>query len=396
MNVTVTGHFYAVPENRAKWEVFAKKYPETMVSLIVPDSWATGRYGRHVEYRVGPERCRNYEVIPLPLWKHGRTLYRSPDMGLRRLRPDIFMILQEPMDWLCLQALVYSRLWAPQAVTIGGTTVNTEYKLTRPHHIWKERFVFEHMDAMTADNSEVARILRAHGFQKPILVQQGIGADERVWQPGDGSAVRARLNLRSFVVGYVGALVEDKGLLDLVGALAQLQADWHLLLVGDGPLRTQLAQQVARLGQSHRIHFAGFVPRGETPSYYQAMDVFVLASRTTATCKEQFGVVIVEAMLCGVPVVGSDSGAIPEVIGDAGLIFPEGDVAALAACLQCLHDNPDLRRELAERGRQRALARYSASAMAEESHRFFQALLRDKQGMSHQDPDAPRSDNRWS
>ena len=81
-------------------------------------------------------------------------------------------------------------------------------------------------------------------------------------------------------------------------------------------------------------------------------------------------------MACGVPVVGSTCGEIPNVIGDAGLIFPEGDAAALRAHLQCLHDQPALRAELAQRGRQRVLDHFTQAQIARQTYVVYQQVMR--------------------
>jgi len=104
--------------------------------------------------------------------------------------------------------------------------------------------------------------------------------------------------------------------------------------------------------------------------------VLVVPSRTRPNWKEQFGRVIVEAMACGVPVIGSSSGAIPDVIGDAGLIVPEGDRAALAGALRGLMSDPDRRRDLAERGRARVLARYTQAQVAAQTVDVYRSMLR--------------------
>ena len=102
----------------------------------------------------------------------------------------------------------------------------------------------------------------------------------------------------------------------------------------------------------------------------------MLPSRTTPVWKEQFGRVLAEAMACKVPVIGSDSGAIREVIGDAGLIFPEGNVAALADCLRLLNASPSLRHDLAERGYVRASGLYTQEHIAEQTADFYRQLMR--------------------
>jgi len=110
------------------------------------------------------------------------------------------------------------------------------------------------------------------------------------------------------------------------------------------------------------------------PAQYAAMDVLTLPSRTCPNWKEQFGRVLIEAMACGVPVVGSDSGAIPSVIGDAGLVFPEGNAVALRDHLAALRDDVALRRSLGERGRQRVLACFTQERIAAQTVALYRAL----------------------
>jgi glycosyltransferase involved in cell wall biosynthesis len=101
----------------------------------------------------------------------------------------------------------------------------------------------------------------------------------------------------------------------------------------------------------------------------------VLPSRTRPNWVEQFGRVLIEAMASGVPVVGSDSGEIPNVIGDAGLVFPEGDIGRLRAHLQSLIDDPGLWAALARRGRERVQARYTQARIAAETVQVYREVL---------------------
>lgn len=150
-------------------------------------------------------------------------------------------------------------------------------------------------------------------------------------------------------------------------------------MVGDGVLRDDL-QNRARddVAIAGRVHFVGQVAHYAVAPYYNCMDVLVLPSHTTPTWREQFGLVLAEAMLSQVTVVGSDSGEIPYVISDAGLVFPEGDVQALCECLQLLIDNPETRSELAYRGYKRAMEKYSTPALADEVYSIYQKLLNDE------------------
>ncbi|MGH2486390.1 MAG: glycosyltransferase family 4 protein, partial [Ktedonobacterales bacterium] len=106
------------------------------------------------------------------------------------------------------------------------------------------------------------------------------------------------------------------------------------------------------------------VAAAEAPRVLADMDVLALPSLTRPNWMEQFGRVLIEAMGCGVPVIGSDSGEIPRVIGDAGVIVPEGNVESLRAALRDLTERPERRRELAERGRARVFANFTQEQVA--------------------------------
>ena len=127
-----------------------------------------------------------------------------------------------------------------------------------------------------------------------------------------------------------------------------------------------------------RVRFLPWMPSAQTVDYYRSLDVLVLPSRSRSNWKEQFGRVLVDAMACGVPVIGSTCGEIPNVIGDAGLIFPEGDAAALRDCLHALRNDPSLRRDLAQRGRQRVLDRFTQAQIARQTYAVYCDVMRDE------------------
>ena len=175
-----------------------------------------------------------------------------------------------------------------------------------------------------------------------------------------------------FTVGYAGRLVPEKGVWDLVEACTLLREPVRLHLVGDGPLRLRL-EQVRRPNVEIRVERN--ITHDRMPEAYAEMDVLVLPSRTTSRWAEQFGRVLVEALSCDVPVVGSDSGEIPWVINatGGGHVFTEGNVAELARVLADLRDRPDERARLARRGRAEALRLFGVEAVADELDLMFSA-----------------------
>ena len=176
-------------------------------------------------------------------------------------------------------------------------------------------------------------------------------------------------------IGYAGGLLAEKGLDTLLQACAGLIGDWRLEIVGEGDQRAALEAMVRELQISERVTFRNHITSHEMPAFYQGLDLFVLTSRTLPNWKEQFGRVLIEAMACEVVVLGSDSGEIPNVIGEAGMIFPEGDVAQLRSQLQHLLDYPNERQRLAKLGRQRVLAHYSMAQIARQTVDIYREIL---------------------
>jgi glycosyltransferase involved in cell wall biosynthesis len=185
-------------------------------------------------------------------------------------------------------------------------------------------------------------------------------------------------------VGFAGRLVPAKGVDLLIDAMDGLDGT-TLRLVGNGPLREELGRRAA--ARRVPLEIVTTVSHDGMAAAYAGLDVLVLPSRTTATWAEQFGRVLVEALWCGVPVVGSSSGEIPWVIGatGGGLVFPEGNAAALRATLVRLRDSPALRAELATRGRDRVQEQFSVEAVARKLDRALRAALTGSSQSEHQE-----------
>jgi len=296
----------------------------------------------------------------------------SMDAGLRACQPQVIWVGQEEFTPVLHQLLVLRRLFAPSAKLAFFTWNNIA--VVRPDA--KRRLMWSHVCSQTdlaiVGNNDGRAVLRGAGYKPPIVVQTEIGVDPAVFHPSPEGRERERhaLELRGFVIGYFGRMRAIKGLADLAEALAGLPGDWTLLLAGGGPM---LADLEARLSERPgRLRNVGMLPLDEVPTLMRACDVVVLPSQThlppaPEVHKEQFGLVLAQAMASGVPVVGTASGAIPEVVGDAGLVVPERDAMALRAALQRVRDEPGLADDLARRGLARARERFSVEALADQT-----------------------------
>ncbi len=240
-----------------------------------------------------------------------------------------------------------------------------------------ERYAHRHACAAIAGNREAKIILQQRGFGKRVAIIPQLGVDPGVFRKEDSSRLRCELRLEDrFIVGYVGRIVDSKGISDLIRSLTLLPESCALVLVGDGEFRLKAEKLADDLGVSTKIRWLPWVGSLEVPQYMNVFDVLVLPSRTTKRWKEQFGHVLIEAMACETPVVGSSSGEIPNVIGNAGLLFEESDVEGLAAHLNKLHDDADYRARLGKAGRLRVLSEYTDDRIAEQTMDVYSSVLK--------------------
>jgi glycosyltransferase involved in cell wall biosynthesis len=344
--------------------------PDIELTVAVPASWHDERG------RIELERAHvcGYDLVVEPLAFNGSFhLHFYPQLGQRiaQVRPDLVHIDEEPYNLATWHALRLARRHG--AYCLFFTWQNLDRRYPWPFSYF-ERQVLNQADAAIAGNEEAVAVWRAKGFTRPMPVIPQFGVDPEVFRPVEPLA-RPAGGTTPFVVGYAGRLVAEKGVDLLLRALALLPGEVRAHVVGSGPERTRLGRLAAELGLTARVTWTPLVPSAEMPGVLAGFDCLVLPSRTRPNWKEQFGRVLIEAMACGVPVVGSNSGELPKVIGDAGCLFPEGDAPALAEQVRQLWQQPERRGTLAARGRERVLARYTQRRVAEATVAVYHSLL---------------------
>ncbi len=366
MRVVILSKALVVGAYQRKLEEIARLGIE--LTALVPPGWREPRVGLQ---RLERRYTNGYQLEVLPLALNGQHhLHYYPTLGrtLRRLRPEVLHIDEESFNLATFQAL---RL----GVALGARCcfynyANIERYYPPPFNLF-ERYNLRHAAHALACNQEAATLIRRHGYTGPLTIVPQFGVDPALFSPAPASSTSWPTPV---VVGYLGRLVPEKGLLDLLEAVAGLPATVHLRLVGDGTQRPELERRAAQLGLGSRLELRPAVGSTEVPTTLQSFDLLVLPSRTMSNWKEQFGRVLIEAMSCGIPVLGSSSGEIPHVIGAAGMIFPEGDVVALRAALAQLANSPERRRELAHAGRERVLAHFTQQAIARRHVEVYRAM----------------------
>ena len=318
------------------------------------------------------------DVVSWPVRFHGHNhfhLYRRPGGLVGEMAPDLVHIDEEPFSAVTFQLTRVCR--RRRIPSLFFTWQNLEKPLPLPFGALRT-YVFRHSGGATAGTRRAADVLRRAGYtgEASVIPQFGVNTDYFAPNEEAPGAIRDRFSFGSadLVVGFGGRLVPEKGLDLLISATAGY-SHLQLVILGDGPQRPALEEAARQAGVADRVHFVGQVPSLEVSRWLPAFDVLALPSLTTKTWTEQFGRILVEAMACGVPVVASNAGEIPRVVGDGGIIVPEGDHSALGAALDRLAKEPGARAKLAEQARTRVLSRFSQESVAAATVKLYEQVL---------------------
>lgn len=292
------------------------------VTLLSARRWHAG--GAETQLAAGAEE----HAIPVDTWgRHPALFVYDPRPLWRALGEsyDVIDVHEEPFALATAEVLVLRWLRRNKAPVVLYTAQNLLKRYPPPFR-WLERYALRHARGISACNAAAARIAEGKGFAgRARVIPLGVDLDryeQRVAAPV-GDAV---------TVGFLGRLVPEKGLHTLLDAAA-LEPRLRLRIAGAGPLAGELAEAAAARGVADRVDLVGPLDPEAVPAFYTGLDVLAVPSIPRAGWTEQFGRVAVEAMASGVPVVTSDAGALPEVVGAAGIVVPTGDSRALASAL---------------------------------------------------------------
>lgn len=263
---------------------------------------------------------------------------------------DVIDIHEEPFALATFEVLLLRVLRRQRAPYTLYSAQNIDKRYPIPFR-WAERWSLRHASAISTCNEAASDIVKRKGFPgTPDII--ALGLDTTEFAPSNPTEPWAQ-GKTSVLVGYVGRLAPHKGVDILIDAVA---GDDRLVLrvAGGGPSEQHLRERVITESLSARVTFLGTLPQSALPGFYRGLDVLAVPSLTTPGWLEQFGRVAVEAMACGVPVVASDSGALPDVVGGAGLLVPPGDADALRVALLSVGLDDDLAQSLRAVGVERA------------------------------------------
>ncbi len=309
MKVLIIGHSLVIDANRVVWNVLAQNH-DVEVDLIVPKKWKSNLI-RKLRYKPNEETDNHiHRIFAIKCYLKG-----SGSFYFFRFLPLFWVLLTNKYDGIYLNQETWS-LSLLQLKIIRWFTKNrrARFMLCVAQNIKKKLLyplsIFERLNTSSVDiilgcNKEIKDVIRWKKIKKPCKYFP-LSYDANAYR-----AIEKNIDSDEIIIGYMGRLSEDKGLKVLVDALERLRKQrvrFRLVVAGTGPLFSYLKQFIY-------VDYLGAIPHSKAHLFYEKIDLFVLPSQTTRSWKEQFGRVLVEAAASGKPIVGSSSGAIPEVLG---------------------------------------------------------------------------------
>lgn len=368
------GHSYVVALNRRLVNEMARLGEgEWEVTAIAP-SFFHGDL-RSLSLETDPQESCNLQSIPvhfsqkIHLMAYGWRLRQllQQDWDLVHCWEEPYILSGGQIAW-----------WKPRKTPLVYRTAQSYSKQYPPPFQWIEQYAMSRASGWICSGKMVAKTLQPRpGYSLPMrLIPLGVDVNYFYPNPDAGLQICRSLGWETQeapVIGYLGRFVPEKGLDLLMQALEGLQTPWRALFVGTGVMESSLRTWAKRYPEQVRI--CTNVKHNDVPNYLNAMDLLVAPSQSLPHWREQFGRMLVEAMSCGVPVIGSDSGEIPYVIDDVGKVVGEKDVQGWIEAISELLENPQQRQDYAQKGLERVHHLYAWSIIARKHLDFFTELV---------------------
>jgi glycosyltransferase involved in cell wall biosynthesis len=340
------------------------KNGEFEIHLLVPDAW---RETTHV-VKCEPESDTGLHLHRTGIllgFRHHRVVYTRLFHILKQVHPDLLLAVHAPENFATIEILIARRLLLPKMKV--GLFASRNIDLPHVGFPFKLPILSSICDWITS-RAKVDVVYHrpetyGHLYQRytgrTVYIPHSV--DCSVFKPEAPAQTKMS---RVPTIGFIGRLTEEKGVHLLLHALSKMMYQARVLIMGDGPQREKLQSLTRSLGISDRVGFESQIRYVSMPQFINQLDVLVLPSLETTYWKELFGRVLIEAMACEVPVVASNSGGIPEVIGDTGILFQTGSVADFVEKLSGIIADRELREDLGKRGRERVLKMFETRVVA--------------------------------
>jgi glycosyltransferase involved in cell wall biosynthesis len=358
MRILVIDNLAVASSRRAIYRSISDQIGEE-VYLLTPQSWR--EQGVITECETEP--TSKLKIFSSPFlfgYRHQRIIYLKLKKVIREVKPDIIFISSEPENFNTFHLVWTVKHLFPEIKIACATWRNISYR-NNPYPYkfgWINRLIESYtkkrIDICFAHSRTAEMLMKEISNWGAVYTPPSINIDDFPFEPK-----LEKSRNEKFVVGYIGRLVPEKGVDILLRAISLTDNNIFGYIVGCGPGKDSLLKLAKGLNVEDRITWHNAVEFKEVPKLMKSFDILVLPSKSTKIWKEQFGRVLIEAMACGIPVIGSKSGEIPNVVGNGGLVFDEGNFRELANAIQTIQSSNTIRDNLIKRGREKVEKEYN-------------------------------------
>ena len=369
LRVLFITHTYVVGVNQGKLATIADGAD---VGLLSPKTWRSSGWGRVLNLETPYPQLKIFPANILFSGRGGAYLYNPFRIWqvIREFQPDILQIEEEVFSLCTLQLAIFARLMGLPLVVFGWENMDRDLPLFRR---WVRDFVLNTASLILAGNTEGGELLNRWNYQGLTEVMPQMGVDETFFSPSLVTDSEPELN-----IGFLGRIVHEKGIDLMLDAARQLKHQgltFKMTICGTGNAQADLEKMARDLGVEDHIQWKGAVTHDQVPAEMAKFDVLVLPSRSVDTWKEQFGHVLIESMVMGIPTVGSTCGEIPNVVKHPDLVFEEEDADGLTAILSRLIGDQEFRQSMGDYCLQRAQQNYTHKRIAQRLMTLWHKIL---------------------
>jgi len=347
--------------HQQKLEILASKYGHD-ITLVTPPSWPEG--GTNIKAYTGG-KIKYKTGMTIMIRSRMLHFYLDAIEIMRNVQPDIIHIEEEPFSPACWQFVSAAKRDGKKVIFFTWENIKRKHN---PVYTYFDKYCIANANAAIAGNAEGKAILKEKGFKENIEVIPQYGVNLEDFPARDIAPSKNEYN-----IAYIGRLAPEKGIETIFSALKGTRG-FKLHITGSGPSLEKLKNEAVAAEIADRTEFHPNMDREKIPEFLSKMDILILPSITTAIWKEQFGRVLIEAMAAKVPVIGSNSGEIQNVIDGAGLVFEEGTPVALASAIISLVSDEKLYMECVNKGYERVKANYTNEVIAGKLNEFYKNI----------------------
>lgn len=389
MRIVIINHSFQKPEFYKRWQWLAQQHAEWDMTLLAPLDWEWGKeknltYG-HIDRVQGKNvESDNFHIHLIDMnrdWM-GEWWSELLEKEINDIRPDVVYFIgghtaRPLMQIINLKKKKHYDDMKILAFSMRGHTPTIDFKKSEAGikkyintigkacvlgpRVWKTN---KYCDAIFCHYPAALKAFRDEGYTKPVYMQTQVGVDPDIFGPNEASRqrVREKYNLGdAFVFGSASRFHYSKGLSEIIQALPQ-EGNWKYLMMGwgrDDEVEV-IKKQIHDRGLEEKIILTGYIDNWtDMAEHWNALDCAVHTPLTTLRWEETFSLALVQAMITGLPVIGSSSGSVPYQIGPDGIIVEEGSIAAMREQMLRMMNSAEDRKKIGSAMRKRALDCFS-------------------------------------